>query len=333
MTARDLLEAGDLTAASGIRDIPGIGRVLGGRMEALHILTVGDFVQYFNHMSATGIRERLSRIVQNARPNQCVAVGGRGGPAATQFLADNNQDDLRYVRYQIREVNYVAFNNLRGILAFARLANNRNDFGPRAVDIPSLPAEHAPRTTAACFCSCIPRRRICEDRFGTSCRWDPDEAACVPRDDTDHGFEPAGQFKGQNLTEGFAAPTRGQYAGNWKQPDALYPLLPMPAPYGRRGGGGRRGRGAGLAAAPARGRGRARAAPRRRRVEEDEEENGEDEGEEEKAPGRRARAAPRRGRRNEEEKGEDEGAEDEGAEDDEEEEKEPVSARLRPRAY
>lgn len=223
------LTNGTLTRLSPVTDIPYIGLEIAARMIPLRIHNVRDLVQYFNTRNVNFIRDNLTLLTQNARQNQCIKPSEQ---QAQDFAADNNDEDIRLVRYQIGDVNYPAFNSLRALLAFAK--RHPADFGRPDIDIHALPAAHTDRGPEACFCGCFRFRRVCE-RFDSSCQWiEPGDrkrqadqiSGCIPLNET-HGFSGAGNYKGQYKPEAPGKPIRGLYTEDWKQPAVNQNALPI----------------------------------------------------------------------------------------------------------
>ena len=92
-----MIDAGDLTAATPMADIPYIGPFFSARLRRLGFATVNDLVLYFNRRPALFIYNGLSILLQNPRRNQC--------------LEDDYHDD-----YHVADFNVCAFASLRNLL-------------------------------------------------------------------------------------------------------------------------------------------------------------------------------------------------------------------------
>jgi len=82
-SVRTMLARGELTPASPIIDVPGIGPYLADRLAracgAPPPLTVGGFWTHTRRRSTATVQRLLARALQNERGNQCVSPHATGG--------------------------------------------------------------------------------------------------------------------------------------------------------------------------------------------------------------------------------------------------------------
>ena len=234
MAVNALFAAGTLQPISPIGEIPGIGPYLGGRLRGRNIYNILDLVRYFDQQSLQATRNRLYRLMQNARGNMCVG---------------NNVD------YHVRDINKRGYNSLAEVLRYA--SANPAPFAAVGYNIVGLnpPPASLDRDQAAATCSCFATPETCSgaQRTYETCRWIPAApnlgdvgvlpaaGQCVPRRNRGPvGFPGKPGYSDQVVGAGQAARGLGVVYGpvadnnfhgysRWRRPGAL-PFVNLPVP-------------------------------------------------------------------------------------------------------
>lgn len=163
---RDILRRvrnGDLAPASPLRDVPGIGRYLEGRLRralnANAALTIGQFWAGFRRRSTAWVTKTLHRALQNERANQCVAPRRSRLSPQTYHAGDINE---------------------AGYQAAVALLDADRARGSAVLYMP-LPPRLPPRSVGSRECGCRAQTQ-CQG----ACVWS--DGACVPRSVRTRGF-------------------------------------------------------------------------------------------------------------------------------------------------
>lgn len=172
---RRALDKGDLDARSDVRDVPGIGPYLEGRIrKSLRLrgtskVTIGAVWNAMKRRSTDEVKEWLYLTLQNERGNQCVS---------DRIAAREHKS-----RYHTGDINEF------GYAAMATLLNHARD-NPRVVRGGGVRYGALPRTLGARgrpsrTCGCRSLRTCTRDRL---CTRSDDGRACVPRAANSPGF-------------------------------------------------------------------------------------------------------------------------------------------------